>query len=90
MCVGPRLCALGEYSAPAIVLPIRDNFLGILGGRVRRLGLPAARRRVLPLRGTDFRAALKVYKNAHPQVFAQARDGDEALDLYENKNRRVQ
>ena len=35
-----RFCSLREHLAPAIVLPIRDNFLGILGGRVRRIGLP--------------------------------------------------
>ena len=85
-----RFCALRWYMSPAIVLPIRDNFLCFRGRRVRRLGLPDDRKRVLLLRGADLRAALKVYKNADQEVFAQARDRGEAIDHHENKNHRVQ
>ena len=41
-----RFCALKEYLTPSIVLPIRDNFLGVFGRRVRRLELSDIRRRV--------------------------------------------
>ena len=42
-----RFCALKEYSAPSIVLPIRVYFFGILGRRVRRIGLADTQERAL-------------------------------------------
>ena len=85
-----QCCALREYLAPAFVPPIRDKFLGIPGRRARRLGLPDGQKRVVMSRGTDFRAAPKAHKRADPEVLAQARDRDEAIDLPENEKRRLQ
>ena len=42
-----RFCALKEYVTPSVSLPIRENFLGISGGHVRRLGASDTQRRVL-------------------------------------------
>ena len=70
-----RFCALKGYLAPPTVLPIRDNFLGILGRRVRRLVLTDAQNRSYLSRGADFRAALKVSRNADPDVLVQVRQG---------------
>ena len=72
------------------MLPIREKFLGIPGRRACRLGLSDIQKRVLISRGTDFRAALEVYKDADPEVLAQARDRDAAIDLHENEKRRLQ
>ena len=38
-CLVSSFCTLKAYLKPSIVLPIRDNFPGTLGRRVRRLGL---------------------------------------------------
>ena len=35
-----RLCSLRDSPAPAVVLPIRDNFWALVGRRVRMLSLP--------------------------------------------------
>ena len=61
-------------SGSAVVRPICGTFLGTLSRQVRRLELSGTQKRVSLSRGADFRAALKVYRNADPQVVAQARN----------------
>ena len=63
-----RFCALQEYLKPSVALPSLADFLGILGIRVRRLELSDTPKRVVLSRGSDFRAAPKVYRNAYPGV----------------------
>ena len=82
-----RFCALKEYLTPSIAVPIRDNFLGILGRRVRRLEMSDTQERSFLPRGTYFRAALKVQENANPEVLVQARDRGEAANSQKNKKR---
>ena len=67
-----RFRALEEYWKSSIALPIRDNFPGSLGRRVRFVGLLDVRKRVILPRGADFRAALKVYRDSDPQVVESA------------------
>ena len=64
---------------PIVVLPIRENFWSLKGRRVRMLDLSDSQRRVIFSWGTDFRAALKVYRSADPQLVGQIRDGDSAV-----------
>ena len=84
-----RFCSSRGNLTPSMALPIRDNFQGILGRRVRRLGLSEARDRVSVLRGTDLRAALEVTGGADPQVVVLARDGDAAVDSRLNEEQRL-
>ena len=84
-----RCCAIKDFPKPSNAVPIRANFLGILGRRVRRIELSDAQKRVFLVRGADFCAALNVYKNAHPEVCVQARDRDEAVDSHSSKRHRV-
>ena len=79
-----RFCAFKKFLTPSIAIPVRGNFLGILGRRVRRLGSSGAQKRVLLFWGTDFRAALNVYRNAEQEVLVHARDGDEAVDSHDH------
>ena len=53
---------------PSIAIPIRDILSGYLSRRVCRIELTGAQKRVLSLRGADFRAALNVYGDADPRV----------------------
>ena len=85
-----RFFTLMEYLAPSTALPIRGNFLGFLGRRVRLFGLSDTQKRVLLSWGADSRAALKVYENADPEVLVQARDRDEAIDCHKRKKPRRQ
>ena len=80
-----RSCSLKEYLEASIVLPIRGNFLGFLGKRVRLLGLSGTQKRVILSRGANFRAALKVFKMSDSQVVAQVRDREAAADPRVNK-----
>ena len=82
-----RFCALKEKLTPSIAHPIRYNFLGILGRRVRRLEMSDTQERSFLPRGTYFRAALKVQENANPEVLVQARDRGEAANSQKNKKR---
>ena len=85
-----RFCSLKEYLTPSIALPFRDNFLGFLGRRVRRLGLSDAQNRILLSWGTDFCMALNVYRHADPEVLVQVRDRDETIGPHEHKEPRHQ
>ena len=74
---------------PPIRFPIRGNFSGISGRRVRRLELPDTRKRVILSRGADFRAALKVYRDAGRLGVVHARDREADVDSRLNKKQRL-
>ena len=84
-----RFWSLKGFSKPPIARPIHDKFLGISVSRVRRLELSDAQRRVFVSRGADFRATLKVYREADLHVVVQMRDGDAAVDSRLGKNQRL-
>ena len=58
-----RFCALRGYLRPSIAPPMRDNFSGFLGRRVRRLGLSDTPHRVIVSRGADFGRMLSDTQN---------------------------
>ena len=74
-----RFTSLREFLAPEIVIPIRDNFLALMGRRVRLLNLSDSQRRALLLRAREFRLALKSFRNKEPASLARVRATAERL-----------
>ena len=52
-----RFCFLKEHLAPSVVLPIRWNFMSILGRRVRAPPLSDSQKGVFLCGGEEYRAA---------------------------------
>ena len=73
-----RFCLLRDSLAPVVVLPIRGNFLSLIGRRVRLFNFPCSQRRTVFLWARDFRSAVKVFRNSDPTSPAQTREGDTA------------
>ena len=74
-----RFASLREILAPEIVIPTRDNFLALMGRRVRSLNLSDSQRRARLLRPREFRLALKSFREKEPASLARVRATAERL-----------
>ena len=83
-----RLSTLRESLAPEIVIPARDNFLALMGRRVRLLNLSDSQRRAVLLRAREFRLALKSFRNKEPASLARVRATDAAVSSSPGKKSR--
>ena len=63
-----------ESPVPAVLLPIRGNFLVLMGRRVRPLNLSDPHKRANLLRAREFRVALRAFRGAEPSKLVQVRE----------------
>ena len=73
---------------PEIVIPIRDNFLALMGRRVRLLNLSDSQRRAVLLGATESRLALKSFRNKEPASLERGRAMDPAVPSSPGKKSR--
>ena len=74
-----RFATLREFLAPEIVIPIRDNFLALMGRRVRLLNLSDSQRRAVLLGAAESRLALKSARSKEPASLERVRAMDAAV-----------
>ena len=78
-----------DLLAPAVVLPIRDDFWNLMGRRVRALRLSTHQMREVLSWGTAFRSDLKRYREADPQSVARTSKGELAMGSAPSKATRL-
>ena len=81
--------SIRDLLAPAVVLPIREDFWNLMGRRVRALKLSTRQMREVLSRGTAFRADLKRYRDSDPQSVARTNKGEAAVSLASTKTSRL-
>ena len=68
-----------DLLAPAVVLPIREDFWNLMGRRVRALKLTTHQSREVLSWGTAFRADMKRYRGCDPQSVARTNKREAAV-----------
>ena len=81
--------SIRDLLAPAVVLPIREDFWNLMGRRVRALKLSTHQMREVLSRGTAFRTDLKRYRDSDPRSVARTNKREAAASLASSKTPRV-
>ena len=83
-----RFSALRQALVPEAVGPIRDNFLALMGRRVRLLNLSASQGRAALLRARDFRLALRSFRSTEPARLVRVRVRGASVSSFHGKRSR--
>ena len=83
-----RFASLREFLAPEIVIRVRDNFLALMGRRVRLPNLSDSQRRAVQFRARGFRLALWRFRSKKPASLPRVRAMDAAVPFSPGKKPR--